>query len=79
MGEMMSFPKTFKKFIEYYQFIDKKEIYTNGSELIQSFRVMQAWNHYMDSFREAYEESDNDMNMFGYYCQNILRNMEELK
>lgn len=33
-GECMTFPNTFKEFIEEYSFKDKKEIYTNGSDLI---------------------------------------------
>ena len=40
--EQMAFPKTIKEFIDDYSFKDKEEIYTNGSHLIQTFRVEQA-------------------------------------
>ena len=45
MAEMMTFPETFDKFAEDYGFVDKKEVYTNGSELIQVFRVKQWLDH----------------------------------
>lgn len=44
-GEMMGFPKTLDEFIEQYSFIDNNKIYTNGSELIQTFRVKQWEEH----------------------------------
>ena len=47
MNNMMTFPKTIDEFLESYQFVDRKEIYTNGSELIQVFRVQQALDHYL--------------------------------
>ena len=46
MGEMMSFPETPEEFLEQYSFADKKEEYTNGSELIPVFRVKQMFEHY---------------------------------
>lgn len=46
MGETMNFPETIKEFLEDYSFIDREEIYTNGSQLIQLFRVYQALEHY---------------------------------
>ena len=46
MGETMSFPETPEEFLEQYSFVDKKEEYTNGSELIQVFRVKQMLEHY---------------------------------
>lgn len=49
MGEMMSFPETPEEFVKQYSFQDKKEEYTNGSELIPVFRVEQMIDHY---FRE---------------------------
>ena len=77
MGETMQFPKTFIDFIEQYEFKDKEEIYTNGSLLISSFRVQQAWMHYMDLFRNAYRESNGDIHVFGHYCKKILKDMGE--
>lgn len=49
----MNMPGTFEEFIKEYSFKDEKEHYTNGSELVQVFRVMQAWEHYK---RKVYKE-----------------------
>ena len=76
---MMTFPNKFGDFVKEYEFKDKEEIYTNGSELIQSFRVMQAWEHYMDSFRTAWDFSNGDVHVFGHYAKYILKQMGELK
>ena len=45
MNEIMEFPDTFDEFAKDYSFRDKKEIYTNGSELIPVFRVKQWLEH----------------------------------
>ena len=45
MSECMQFPDTWEEFEQSYGFEDKKEIYTNGSRLIQSFRVKQWLDH----------------------------------
>ena len=45
MGEMMTFPDTWEEYEEFYGFNDNKEIYTNGSRLIPSFRVKQWLDH----------------------------------
>ena len=45
MAVMMTFPETFDEFAEEYGFVDEKEVYTNGSELIQVFRVKQWLEH----------------------------------
>ena len=41
MNEQMEFPETFEEFVKEYGFKDDKEVYTNGSDLIQVFRVKQ--------------------------------------
>ena len=41
----MEFPETFERFAEEYGFKDDKEVYTNGSDLIQVFRVKQWLEH----------------------------------
>lgn len=46
MADCMNFPKTIIEFLHDYSFKDKEEIYTNGSELIQVFRVIQALEYY---------------------------------
>lgn len=45
MSDRMEFPETFEKFAEQYGFKDDKEVYTNGSDLIQIFRVRQWLEH----------------------------------
>ena len=45
MGEQMAFPDTWEEFEKSYGFADKEQIYTNGSRLIQSFRVEQWLDH----------------------------------
>ncbi len=51
MGEMMNFPETPEEFVKQYSFRDKKEEYTNGSELIPVFRVEQMIEHYFKERR----------------------------
>ena len=46
MADCMEFPKTIIEFLHDYSFKDEEEIYTNGSELIQVFRVIQALEYY---------------------------------
>ena len=41
MCEQMMFHKTWEEFEDFYGFKDHREIYTNGSRLIASFRVKQ--------------------------------------
>ena len=45
MNEQMKFPETFEEFAKEYGFKDKKEIYTNGDDLIPIFRVKQWIEH----------------------------------
>ena len=45
MSDAMMFPETIEEFIDQYKLIDTDQIYTNGSELIQVFRVMQWVEH----------------------------------
>ena len=46
MCDSMMFPETIEEFLHNYGFKDTDEIYTNGSELISVFRVIQALEHY---------------------------------
>lgn len=79
MADMMTFPATFEEFINQYEFIDNEEVYTNGNELIQSFRVMQAWDHFMDLFKKEYKQADGEMYNFGHACKRILQRMGEIE
>ena len=45
MCEQMRFPKTWEEFEDFYGFKDHRQIYTNGSRLIASFRVKQWLDH----------------------------------
>ena len=47
MSECMMFPNDWAKFLEDYSFRDDKEVYTNGSRLIPTFRVEQMMQHYL--------------------------------
>lgn len=40
-GYVMAFPDTWEEYEEDYGFTDTEQIYTNGSRLIESFRVKQ--------------------------------------
>lgn len=42
---MMDFPETWEEYEQQYGFEDTDEVYTNGSRLIQSFRVKQWLDH----------------------------------
>ncbi len=42
----IEFPKTITDFLKQNSFKDSDEVYTNGSELISVFRVIQALEHY---------------------------------
>ena len=46
MAECMMFPNDWEKFLEDYSFCDSEKVYTNGSELIPTFRVEQMVEHY---------------------------------
>lgn len=46
MGDTMDFPNNIIDFLQSYSFKDNEEIYTNGSELISIYRVIQALEHY---------------------------------
>ena len=66
MGDCMKMPETFEEFIEQFSFIDKKGVYTNQSESISVFRVMQAWEHYKievykDGYNDGYADCANDI------------------
>lgn len=45
MSDCMQFPNDWQDFLGQYSFADDKEIYTNGSELIPVFRVVQLIQH----------------------------------
>ena len=58
MAVMMTFPETFDEFAEEYGFVDEKEVYTNGSELIPIFRVKQ-WLEHEDLVKKMEKKNKN--------------------
>ena len=46
MAECMWMPDTPEEFIEEFAFVDSKQVYTNGAELISVLRVKQMLEHY---------------------------------
>lgn len=61
MNEEMKFPKTFEEFIKQYSFFDKQQIYTNGSELIQVFRIKQ-WEEHKERENQELKKQLDDAN-----------------
>lgn len=53
MSECQQFPDTWEEFEQLYGFTDREEVYTNGSRLIQSFRVKQWLDHIAKPERTA--------------------------
>lgn len=53
MADCMSFPETPLEFLKSCEFKDEKNIYTNGSMLIPTFRVEQMIEHYFNSTSTA--------------------------
>lgn len=45
MCDAMEFPDTVDEFMESYKIVDSEQVYTNGSELIQIFRMKQWLDH----------------------------------
>lgn len=62
MSDCMYFPEDWKIFLHDYSFQDSKHIYTNGSELIPTFRVEQLIEHLL-----AKKSSVNAV-QYGWQC-----------
>ena len=45
MADMMAFPETVEEFMEQNKITDRKQIYTNGAELVPIFRMKQWFEH----------------------------------
>lgn len=58
MSDIMTFPDTWEEFEKIYGFDDREEVYTNGSRLIQSFRVEQ-WLDHEENRRETKRQAIN--------------------
>lgn len=66
MADCMTFPNDWHDFIKDYSFIDSKQVYTNGSELIQVFRVIQLIEHLLIE-QEAVTIKKTKEHGFGVY------------
>lgn len=69
MNDMQDWESTPEEYIETYSFIDKEQIYTNGSKLISVFRVKQMLEHY---YKERTCKPIAKPNVWGFcdfYCE----------
>ena len=84
----MQFPDTFEEFVNQYSFKDDKEIYTNGSGLIPTFRLKQ-WKEHKNNekqqlisfLEDKIKEYDEKINAFyeTYFdknCPNLESKLE---
>lgn len=74
MADCMTFPDNFEDFIKDYEFKDTREEYTNGSMLIPSFRVIQAWEYYKNKEMEHYKNNISQSLNNIYSCLNLINN-----
>lgn len=70
MSEEMKFSDTLDEFIKQYSFIDEEQIYTNGSELIPTFRVKQWEEHKIKENQELKKQLEENQNpLKGIFAQ----------
>lgn len=75
MADRMEFPKTIQEFMDGYSFKDDKEVYTNGSRLIPTFRVEQALEHYGQAIRnKAIDEFANELKKHKFHSNERYEN-----
>ena len=67
MSEEMKFPDTLDEFIKQYSFIDKEQIYTNGSELIHVFRIKQ-WEEHKKQENQSLKKQLEEINKMIEKC-----------
>ena len=73
-GDIMEFPETFKEFARKYRIVDSKQVYTNGAELIPTFRVEQ-WLENMEHRRKSVDR--NTLLKLAYYMERQSKICEE--
>ena len=71
MSEEMKFPDTLDEFIEQYSFVDKEQMYTNGSELIHTFRVKQ-WEEHKKQENQELKTQLEELNKNLFFTKNEL-------
>ena len=45
MADMMNFPASVEEFMEQYKMTDTEHVYSNGTEFVPIYRMMQWFNH----------------------------------
>ena len=60
---MQDFPETVDEFMEQYKMIDRKEVYSNGTEYVPIFRMKQWFEH-----EKAKRTAKVDVDGGDYYC-----------
>ena len=78
MNVTMTFPETWEEFEKAWGITDTEHVYTNGAELIPSFRVKQWLNHigYKDTKEQATEivrckDCKHWDNIYNGYCYRL--------
>ena len=56
----MCFPETWEEFRKQYRIVDIEKVYTNGIEMIPTFRVKQ-WLDHMESVKHSQQSEQNKM------------------
>lgn len=56
----MLFPETWEEFRKQYRIVDTEKVYTNGIEMIPTFRVEQ-WLDHMESVKRSQQSEQNKM------------------
>ena len=56
----MCFPETWEEFRKQYRIVDTEKVYTNGTEMIPTFRVEQ-WLDHMESVKRSQQSEQNKM------------------
>ena len=79
MNEEMKFPETLDEFIKQYSFIDKKQFYTNGSELIQTFRIKQWEEHKEKENKQLKEDIKNIIKILNKNCDDLEATEKEFE
>lgn len=72
MDDLMTFPDTWEEFEQDYGFTDVEQVYTNGSRLIQSFRVEQWLDHISAETRAETDTISRQaaIKIIKNYCEN---------
>lgn len=73
MGEIENMPTEFADYIQQYAFRDTQEFYTNGAELIPTFRVYWGWGYYLGQLGKIYRDAHGDMEEAGIKIKEKLK------